>query len=80
MGDFYTYLISSLPMLRFGMKAPFSPEELIGKCRDLIATQDIAILEGAFQVEHLEEHTGQEVLNKYRALLLILQKPTSTRQ
>jgi len=36
MAGFYTYLISSLPMLQFGAKPPFSFERFINICQDKI--------------------------------------------
>jgi len=44
MTDFYVYLISSLPMLHFMMKPPFSFEKFIDNCRDRIPQQDIQII------------------------------------
>ncbi|MFH1281149.1 MAG: DUF2764 family protein [Candidatus Omnitrophota bacterium] len=41
---YYTYLISSLPALRFFNKMPFSLEELFVKCADLIPESEIKIL------------------------------------
>lgn len=44
MPNYYTYLISSLPMLQFGANPPFSYEALLQKCRDLIPEEDVGIL------------------------------------
>ncbi|MEA3305256.1 MAG: DUF2764 family protein [Candidatus Omnitrophota bacterium] len=45
MPGYYTYLISSLPMLHFGMKPPFSFEKFLRICRGIIPGSDIHILE-----------------------------------
>ena len=47
MADFYVYLISSLPMLHFGMKPPFSFDRFLKTCRDKISDEDIRIVESA---------------------------------
>jgi len=45
--SYYTYLISSLPMLNFSAKPPFSLEVFFAKCNGLIADADIEILRNA---------------------------------
>lgn len=40
MGDFYVYLISSLPVLNFEGNAPFTFEFFLNKCRDFIPRKD----------------------------------------
>jgi hypothetical protein len=44
MPKFYTYLISSLPVLTFGMKPPFSFERFLGTCRPFISEEDFLLL------------------------------------
>ncbi|MCX5704880.1 MAG: DUF2764 family protein [Candidatus Omnitrophica bacterium] len=44
MPSFYTYFISSLPMLRFGQPLPFSYAVFLGKCSELIPAEDFKIL------------------------------------
>jgi hypothetical protein len=44
MGNYYTYLIASLPMLHFGMKPPFSFERFLEKCRQFIPEKDFQLL------------------------------------
>lgn len=44
MASFYTYLISSLPMLHFGAKPPFSFEKFLEICRDKIPDEEIVLL------------------------------------
>ena len=47
MANHYIYLISSLPMLIFGMKPPFSFEKLVSSCKGLIPDEDIETLKTA---------------------------------
>lgn len=47
MPNFYPYLISSLPMLHFGMKPPFSSERFIEYCARLIPESHTTILKKA---------------------------------
>jgi hypothetical protein len=44
MADFYPYLVSSLPMLHFGMKPPFSFERFIELCSDFTPEKDFQVL------------------------------------
>jgi hypothetical protein len=44
MSGFYVYLISSLPVLRFGAAPHFSLEKFIQICRDLVPEEDLEIL------------------------------------
>jgi len=44
MADFYPYLVSSLPMLHFGMKPPFSFERFLEICREFIPAHDYIVL------------------------------------
>ncbi|MDP3732417.1 MAG: DUF2764 family protein [Candidatus Omnitrophota bacterium] len=44
MPTYYTYLISSLPMLHFGMKPPFSFERFLKNCRGFITEEDLLLL------------------------------------
>jgi hypothetical protein len=44
MGDFYTYLIASLPMLHFGMKPPLSFERFLEMCHRFIPEKDFFLL------------------------------------
>ncbi len=41
---FFTYLLSSLPMLHFGQKAPLSFETFLEKCENSISEEDFNIL------------------------------------
>jgi len=51
MAEYYTYLISSLPMLHFGMKPPFSFERFLEICRQLIPKEDYQLLSALPQPE-----------------------------
>ena len=55
MADFYPYLVSSLPMLHFGMKPPFSFERFLEVCRPLIPKKDFQLLRTLPQPEHYSE-------------------------
>jgi hypothetical protein len=44
MPSFYIYLISSLPMLHFGIKPPFSLARFIEICKDKIPDADIEVI------------------------------------
>ncbi|MDD5155191.1 MAG: DUF2764 family protein [Candidatus Omnitrophica bacterium] len=46
MSDFYVYLISSLPMLHFEGKPPFSFEAFLSKCSQFIPQKDLEVLKG----------------------------------
>lgn len=47
MPNFYTYLISSLPMLHFNARAPFSFEKFLKTCEPFIPQLDLKILKSA---------------------------------
>ncbi len=56
MPRYYTYLISSLPMLHFGRKPPFSFERFLQICRRVIPESDVNILkEASIAGEYLYE-------------------------
>ena len=44
MPRYYTYLISSLPLLQFGMKPPFSYGRFLQICQEKIPDEEISIL------------------------------------
>ncbi len=46
MANFYEYLVSSLPMLHFGMDLPFAFERFLQIARGLIPDEDFKVLEG----------------------------------
>lgn len=51
MAAYYTYLISSLPMLHFGMRPPFSWEKFISICSEFIPEEDSRILNSIPQIQ-----------------------------
>jgi Protein of unknown function (DUF2764) len=51
MPAYYTYLISSLPMLNFSTRAPFSLEDFFAKCKNLIPENELEILRSVCQQE-----------------------------
>ncbi|MFA4889293.1 MAG: DUF2764 family protein [Candidatus Omnitrophota bacterium] len=50
MPTLYPYLVSSLPMLSFGAKPPFSFTAFLGQCQQRIPDEDYALLESLPQV------------------------------
>jgi len=64
MAAYYTYLISSLPMLQFGMEPPFSFEGFIERCQGLIPDAQIDTLKMVPEVWAYEG--GQPTLKKWR--------------
>lgn len=61
----YIYLISSLPMLHFLSKPPFSFETFITLCRGLIPQTDLAIIQESNIVGDYQQ-TGQKTLRAWR--------------
>ena len=55
MGEFYPYLIASLPTLHFGMKPPFSFEQFLETCHRLIPEKDYQILRNLPRPENYSE-------------------------
>lgn len=51
MPGYYIYLISSLPMLQFGAKPPFSMEKFLSVCADLICEKDLEALKNSLKNE-----------------------------
>lgn len=54
MADFYPYLVSSLPMLSFGVSAPFACAQFLEGCAAFIPEGDLGALRGVF----VEEPSG----------------------
>lgn len=65
MPAFYVYLISSLPLLQFGIKPPFSWERFLAMCRDLIPERDWKVLELCGRQTLLEERIDHPALKKW---------------
>ena len=51
MPSYYPYLLSSLPMLSFGMKAPLTIEKLLAQCKGIIPDEDIGTVRLALAPE-----------------------------
>jgi hypothetical protein len=47
MAGYYPYLISTLPMLHFGIKPPFSSEKFLEICRQFIPDADVEMIKKA---------------------------------
>mgnify|MGYP001767797458 CR=1 FL=1 len=58
MSSFYVYLLSSLPMLHFGAKPPFSYARFMELCRAQVPESDAALLEA------VDQETGALVLTQ----------------
>ena len=66
MVDFYPYLISSLPMLHFGMKPPFSFERFLEVCCPFIPKKDFQLVRSLPQPEqYLEKGKRHRVIQKW---------------
>ena len=52
MSAYYTYLISSLPLLSFANRAPFNLEDFFIKCKDLIPEKEFKILRDTCTLEN----------------------------
>ncbi len=65
MAAFYTYLISSLPMLAFGAKPGFSSERFLAMCRDLIPEKDWQVLDLCSRETLLEQNSQQPTLKQW---------------
>ncbi len=72
MSGYYIYLISSLPMLYFGAKPPFSTEKFFSICAEFISAEDLEKLKSSLKDEaesgyHDFETTLRNELVKIRA-------------
>jgi len=66
MADFYPYLISSLPMLHFGMHPQLSSDKLLEICRGLIPEKDYTILSSLpLAQEKAPEEVGQATIKQW---------------
>ncbi|MBU3959099.1 MAG: DUF2764 domain-containing protein [Candidatus Omnitrophica bacterium] len=65
MPGYYTYLISSLPMLHFGIQSPFSFAGFLEICQGLIPESGIKILETASITGEYIYETTQSSLRKW---------------
>jgi hypothetical protein len=68
MPNFYPYLISSLPMLHFSGKAPFSWETFLEKCAGLIPQKDLRTIADLPKTEEgVEKSAAQPAIKKWIA-------------
>lgn len=65
MASSYPYLISSLPMLHFGAKPPFTFEDLLRTCQDLIPDKDFDALSICASEAIWEQAVSQETLKAW---------------
>lgn len=70
--NYYIYLISSLPMLRFGMKAPFSFDKFLAGCRRLMPDYDAGILASVVASWEDPHNAKNPVLKKWYAFDMAL--------
>ncbi len=61
MASFYTYLISSLPMLHFGARPPFSFEKFFLRCEGLIPQEDFQVIKN---LTKQDTHKGPKAVIK----------------
>lgn len=54
MPNYYVYLISSLPMLNFGARSPFSFEVFLARCEEFIPQKDLKVLRTITSVESVQ--------------------------
>ena len=64
---YYTYLLSSLPWLRFDMKPPFSSDEFLEIASSSISANDIEIIKTSLDPAAAAQNTSQAMLTKWRA-------------
>ena len=66
MSALYVYLISSLPMLDFGMRPPISQEDFLALCQRLIPEKDYALLKDLALPEQYAGYSGaREVIRRW---------------
>ena len=66
MANLYVYFISSLPLLHFGSRAPFSAQEFLQRAQELIPSTDVAILRRSLVMggDALEDTVAHPTLRK----------------
>lgn len=67
MHNFYTYLISSLPMLHFGAKPPFPYEKFLEMCEGLISNEDAELLSCVILSPSFGETSQNDTLARWQA-------------
>ena len=71
MPGYYTYLMSSLPMLYFGAKAPFSSERFFQMCEGIVSQGDIEALKKSSSCDE-EYDCPNPAWNKWRTFDTVL--------
>ncbi|MBN2831528.1 MAG: DUF2764 family protein [Candidatus Omnitrophica bacterium] len=73
MPSYYTYLISSLPLLSLGAKPPFSPDEFFEVCSRVIKNSDVEKIKDAVNnPEYTLYPKGPQLLREWRIFNLSL--------
>ena len=67
MSSYYIYLISSLPVLAFGLKPPLSLERFIRLCEELIPEEEARVIRSVFRENIFGLETKQTTLLKWMA-------------
>ncbi len=65
MAAYYTYLISSLPMLHFGNRPPLTFKEFLTECTGLIPDEETDLLKKISKGDEALYETGQPTLKKW---------------
>ncbi len=68
MANFYPYLVSTLPTLSFGASAPFTCEQFLQRCSELISDKDMMALRCVTQ----SGGTDNPVIRKWQAFCVLL--------
>lgn len=72
MSGYYTYLISSLPVLHFGVKPPFSFDRFLQMCEGVLSREDINIIKASTEIDGYEGEIKEPALRKWRAFHVTL--------
>ncbi len=72
MAGYYIYLISSLPMLHFGAKPPFTMGKFLSACAELIDPGDLEILKGSLDDDLSEDRDAPPVIKRWRDFSIAL--------
>ena len=72
MAQYYVYLISSLPALRFNAKPPFSFDRFIKMCEGLVPQDELSILRNIRDEKHHAAVINQETFKKWAMFLITM--------
>jgi len=73
MPGYYTYLISSLPMLQFATKPPFSVNDFLNRCAEFIPQLDAQLIKQVVSTDaYLLNVSGPEILLQWKEFDLAL--------